>query len=310
MNSKWRWACVLGCAGMAGLATGLAAVDVAPGAVTPEDVAVTEGSPADANPYSIISDRNIFHLNPPPTNPPPPDTTLADLPKVMLTGIMKKHDAWEVFLAVPPKDNKENTVYLTLAPGEKQHDIELVKIRYDKEEVDIINGSIPQTLSVKSNSYASTAAAPPPHAGGAPPGLPGFGHKGGFAPLRNTLPTPSGPSSATTPRGGSAIIAGGGGGSAIISGGAGVASPNAPFAGGAYVSGGNPGYNPTGGAAVPNAAGEQIANALLNQQNRGIVPQPTAPPAPSEPLPVQAAGMMVHEAAGGPPMPPLLPGEK
>jgi hypothetical protein len=278
---------------MAGLATAMAAAD---------------SDPADANPYSVISDRNIFHLNPPPPAPEAEDVKPAELRKLMLTGIVKKHDTIKAWLAIPPKDNKETVIYMTLAPGEKQHDVELVKIRYDKEEVDVINAGTPQTLSVKSNSYASTAA-PAPHGGGAPAipgGMPGIGHRPGF-PGRNALPTPpTGPGAAMTPRGGSAIIAGGGSGSAIIGGG-GAGNAGSPFgasSGGAIVSGGSP-YVPTGAPGPANTAGEQIATSLFNQQNgRYQPPTPTAPPAP--PM-VQATGMLAQKMNMGGAAPPLPP---
>jgi hypothetical protein len=300
MNFKWTWACVLGCAGMAGLVSAMAAEDTVP---------------TDTNPYSVISDRNVFHLNPP---PPPPTTDATPPPeqrKVILTGLIKKHnserDAVEVFMAIPPKDAKDSMIYLTLAPGEKGHDVELVRVRFDKEEVDIVNAGIPETLSVKSNSYASITPPAAHVAGGAPamPGLPGFGHRGGF-PGRNALPTPGGggPAAAVTPGGGSAIIAGGGGssGSAIVAGGGGTAAtsynPNA-YAGssrGTLVSGGSP-YVP------PGNVGEQVAGSLFNQQTGRYQPaNPTAPPAPG---PIQAAAMAVQGAVGGPPAPPIPGGE-
>src|SRR5271163_2541148 len=144
MSSRWIWACVLGCAGMVGLANALAQGDTAA---------------ADANPYSVISDRNVFHLNPPPPPPAKDEAPPVEARKLILTGLMKKHnaerDAVVVFLAIPPKDAKDSMIYLTLAPGEKEHDVELVKVRFDKEEVDVINAGTPETLSVKSNSYAS-----------------------------------------------------------------------------------------------------------------------------------------------------------
>ena len=58
--------------------------------------ATEEASPAsavaapfndDSNPYSVITGRNVFHLNPP---PPPPSTQKEkppELPKVMLSGL-------------------------------------------------------------------------------------------------------------------------------------------------------------------------------------------------------------------------------
>jgi len=282
---------------MAGLATTMAAEDPAA---------------AEANPYSVISDRNVFHLNPPPLPPQIEEAAPKEVRKLILTGLMKKHnaerDAVEVFLAIPPKDAKETMIYLTLAPGEKEHDVELVKVRFDKEEVDVINAGTPETLSVKSNSYASITPPAAHIGGGAPPmpGLPGFGHRGGL-PGRNALPMPrgGGPAAALTPGGGSAIIAGGGSssGSAIIAGGGGEGTAGAAYnpygasSRGTLVSGGSP-YVPPG-----NSVGDQIANSLFNQQTgRYQPPVPTAPPAAPE---VQAASMLLHEAAGGPPAPPI-----
>jgi len=283
---------------MAGLATTLTAA---------------EPEPADANPYSVISDRNVFHLNPPPPAPPVDEAPPVEARKLMLTGIVKKGSAWRVWLAIPAKDSKETTIYLTLAPGEKEHDVELVKIRSEKEEVDVINAGIPQTLTVKSNTFASTAApAAHPERGGAPPmpgGIPGLGHRSGF-PSRNPMPTPAGSGAALTPRGGSAIIAGGGGGSAIISGGGGLGNGGSQYGSygtsgaGTIVSGGAP-YGGAGVASA-NTAGEQIATSLFNQQNGHYQPPtPTAPPAP--PL-VQATGMMAQKMTNpnGPPLPPNL----
>lgn len=292
MSSRWTWACVLGCAGMAGLTTVAAAED---------------STTADANPYSVISDRNVFHLNPPPPPPKTDEAPPAEERKLILTGLMKKHnaerDAVEVFLAIPPKDGKESMIYLTLAPGDKEHDVELVRVRFDKEEVDVINAGIPETLSVKSNSYASAVpSATHIGAGGAPPmpGVPGFGHRGGL-PGRSALPIPGRPSAEAGASGGSAIIAGGGAssGSAIVAGG-GEGPASSAYGRGALVSGGSP-YVPPG-----NNVGEQIANSLFNPQTgryQAATPAaPTAPPAPPE---VQAATMLLHEAAGGPPAPPI-----
>jgi hypothetical protein len=301
MSSKWTWTCLLGCAGMVGLATALAAADQ---------------DPVDANPYSVISDRNIFHLNPPPPAPPSEETPVVEARKLMLTGIVKKGDSLKVWLAIPAKDNKETTIYLTLAPGEKEHDVELVKIRSDKEEVDVINAGIPQTLTVKSNTFAQTGA-PAAHfeRGGAPAmpsGIPGLGHRSGF-PSRNGMPMQSAPGAALTPRGGSAIIAGGGGGgTAFVSGGGGIGNAGSSLGSGygtsgngTIVSGGTP-YAATG-MAPANTAGGQIATSLFNQQSGKY--QPTTPTAPPAPPMVQAAGMLAQKAtmgSAGPPLPPSL----
>ena len=57
------------------------------------------------------------------------------------------------------------------------------------------------------------------------------------------------------------------------------------------------------GGAVPNNPAAQIANTLLSGANAGQNYRPTAPQAPPEPLEVQTAGLLIHEANGGPPAP-------
>src|SRR5271156_6010519 len=98
VNCKLTWACILGlgCAGLAGFATAstLADADVVPG---------------DANPYSVISDRNVFHLNPPPPSAPAEAPKPLELPTVMLTGIVGKDKSVKVYLALRSKESKGDT---------------------------------------------------------------------------------------------------------------------------------------------------------------------------------------------------------
>ena len=56
---------------------------------------------------------------------------------------------------------------MNLAPGERKDDVELVSISTKEEEIEIINEGIKMTLSVKSNSFASTST-PAPAAAGVP----------------------------------------------------------------------------------------------------------------------------------------------
>ena len=86
----------------------------------------------DDNPYSVISDKNVFHLNPP---PPPPAVAEKppELPKVMLSGFQKVGKKMEVFLALPAKDPKD-TAYLALQAGDKSRGIEIVAIRANKRK--------------------------------------------------------------------------------------------------------------------------------------------------------------------------------
>jgi hypothetical protein len=251
-------------------------------------LAVANNPNSTLNPYNVISDRNVFRLNPPPP-PPEPEQKPVDLPKVMLTGFWTVGQRVKVLLAVPSKDAKVPPIYLTLGAGEGDQNLEVVNIRPSKEEVDILNSGTPQTLTVASNSYVSS---PPPSAPGRPggggfpmPGMPGPGRRGGF-------PMPSAQSAAPAPMaaaytGGSAIVVGGGdstsfGGSPIVSGGA------------SY-----------GGDAPASTAAAQIANSLFSPAQQYKPPvQDTAPPLPPE---VQAAGLLLSEKmpGGGPPAPPM-----
>jgi len=330
VSFKLTWRRVSGCAGAACLAwlgTAIAAADITPANAIPSPAvsnkmalvpAAAILAAADANPYSVISNRNVFHLNPPP--PPVVEAPPApDLPKVMLTGFLGKGKSVKVLLAIPPKENKDPTVYLTLAPGEKGgesgRDVELVQIHLDKEEVDIINSGTPQTLSVKSNSYVPAPRASPP-AGGAPamPRMPGIRRPPGFP--RNAQPPAGAPAAAATSSEGSAIVVGGGdgNGSAIVAGGGGGGG-NSSLAydasgGGAFVSGGAS----FGAMASVNNAGAQMANQIFNRvTGQGFGPGGQVKPAPSgNPMPGvgQAALLQAMETAGGPPAPPMdIPGE-
>jgi hypothetical protein len=304
VSSELTWICVLGCAAMAYCATAMAASEVVPD---------------EANPYSVISDRNIFHLNP----PPPPVSADApkplDLPKVMLTGFVGKGTSMKVLLAIPPaKDSKDTIAYLSLAPGDREHDVQLVKIHLDKEEVEIINSGTAQTLSAKSNSYAALAASPHseggPHEKGVPgihrPMIPGFTPPGRGVqgePAAETANSNFGRRS-----GGSSIIAGSGdnyasafGGSssgAIVSGGSSYGASGG-VASGQYV--------PSGTAAAGGDVGARIANTLFNPQTPNYqTPISAAPIIPPENQgPIMALKKATSEAATGggfPPLPPIV----
>ena len=295
VSSKLTWACVVGCAALAGLATTRAAAEV---------------TPTDGNPYSVISDRNVFHLNPPPP-PSSADDKPVELPKVALTGIIGKGNAMKVLLAIPPKNPKDSWTYLTLAPGQREQDVELVRIHAKQEEVEIINSGTAQTLS-RSNSYAA-AAAGAPRAGGNPAGekekgFPGLRHER-FSGLPGGPPGSAGPAAAATRGESSPLVVGGNGstGGAFVSGGSG-GSGSSFVSGGSSLGGGATGVanGAAGlGTAPGNNVGTQIGNALLNPASGHYqMPTPTAPPLPPD---VQGSLMVIHKAAmggGGPPLPP------
>jgi hypothetical protein len=291
VNARLTWAYVSGCVAISGLIIGSA---------------VAETTSEEANPYSVISDKNVFHLNPPPPATPAEVVKPPDLPKVMLSGFQKVGNSMKVYLALPAKDPKD-TAYLALQAGEKERDVEIVKIRADKQEVDIINTGTPMTLSIASNGFALTGGAAVAKAEKGPGPATFGGHRMALpgAPMPS-VPAPATPSPSS---GGSAIIMGGGGGNGggTPALGTGIAAGSSSYGGGAIVSGGGLSYSTPTQTAVPNTPGAQIANSLLSGGTPGEyhMPMPeNVNPAPPE---VQAAELLVHEAAGGPPSPVQVP---
>ncbi|HEY3854339.1 MAG TPA: hypothetical protein VGO67_08115 [Verrucomicrobiae bacterium] len=272
MSAKLKMAIVLGSAAFCGLVIA---------------TAFAETTTDDGNPYSIISDKNVFHLNPPP--PPPAEKEKPpDLPKVMLSGFQKIGSKMEVFLALPAKD-PANTAYLALQAGEKSRDIEIVAIRDKKKEVDIINTGTPMTLTISNNGFAlGGGSAPAARPGGPPtPGGNGFGNR-----RIPVMPPAAPPATAAAGNNNSAIIVGGS---------ANVMENLGNYTGNAFVSG-NQAPSMVGGT-VPNNPAAQIANTLLSGANTPQTYRPSTPQGPPEPAEVQAAGMLIHEANGGPPAP-------
>jgi hypothetical protein len=266
--------------------------------------AVAETTGADANPYAVISDKNVFHLNPPPPPVSAESTKPPDLQKVMLSGFQKVGNRMKVYLAIPAKDPKD-TAYLALQAGEKANDVEIVKIRVEKQEVDIINTGTAMTLTIASNGFAVTGGGVAAKTGGGPgPGMPGNHHMpgmpGAFPP---SMPAAAVPSPASVSSGGSAIIVGGGEGSSGGSGSFGSSAvASSSYGGGAIVSGGQSSYGNTA-AAAPNSPASQIANTLFSggqSQPYRMPTQDNIAPAPPE---VQAAGLLLNQAAHGPPAP-------
>jgi len=268
-----------------------------------------ETTPGDSNPYAIISERNAFHLNPPPPPPAPEAPKPPDLPAVKLSGFQKIGDHMKVYLAIPAKDPKD-TAYLSLQQGEKGSDVEIVAIRADKGEVDILNTGTPQTLNLLSNGFAVSGGAPAPARvnGGFMHHMPGMP-----VPQPTAIVPPTMPVSTQ----GSAMVIGG----SQSSGGATYGGGGATYGGGAGVTGGSPfvggGASPiTAAAAAPqfgsvgqvipggaNSTSAQVANALFSGGQYHIPPSPNITPAP---LDNQKAAILIQGAAGGPPVPPSI----
>jgi hypothetical protein len=158
--------------------------------LVPCGLAAPDGPPARtsdeaANPYAVIGDRNIFHLNPIPI-PPQEDQVKKDLPVIKLSGFLEIGTKVRALFCSSPKQPKEEPAYYNLAEGEKSDMLEVVKIHYKEGLVDIINSGTPMTLSLKDDSLATkervaaSIASHPAQPGGfggrkagGPPSMPG-----------------------------------------------------------------------------------------------------------------------------------------
>lgn len=267
-------------------------------------LAAADTGGSEANPYAVISDRNVFHLNPPPP-PPAPAEKPPDVPKVMLSGFRTVGGNTRVFLVLQPKDTKEPMKFLDLAQGEQNNGVEVVKINSEKREVDIINTGTRMTLSFANNGVA-VGAAPAASGHGVPGGLPPVP---GFPASRRTglpaAPRAAVPNEAPPASGNSAIIIGGNSSGTSSSGpivyGGGESTGSWAFNNNnsAIVTGG-PGVGAQPAPGIGSEAGSSIANALLSPASQYRVPPPAIPAPPA----VQAASLIAHGAAGGPPVPP------
>ncbi len=182
MKRLWKIAvCVAAC--MAFNASLSAAGPLVPNVNTLKKRAMTAGiqaatpAPAPAknplpdNPYSTIVVRNIFGLIPPAPPPDPNANKDAGLPKITPAGIMGEFGNWQVLFKVSPAQPVAGAKdeFYTLSEGQRQDDIEVVKIDDQKSLVTFDNHGTTQMLPL---SDAPSGGAP------ATPSLPGMGNPG------------------------------------------------------------------------------------------------------------------------------------
>jgi hypothetical protein len=121
----------------------------------------TENADDPANPYSVIIERNIFHLTAPPP-PPEPEKPKVELPVVKITGFVNIGSQQKVLFLSEPKDKKEGPFYYSLAEGgngvDGSHKLELVKIHPSQDGVDVINDGVAVTLTVKDDTLGASGA--------------------------------------------------------------------------------------------------------------------------------------------------------
>ena len=124
----------------------LLAVAVTISAVRADDLAVA------ANPYSAIAERNVFALVPIPTNPPVSETPLADPPpKITPNGTMSIFGKVQALFKVTPKampNQPAKDISYVMAEGERQDEIEVVKIDEEKRVITFNNHGTVQELAL------------------------------------------------------------------------------------------------------------------------------------------------------------------
>jgi hypothetical protein len=283
------------------------------------------GASDNSNPYAVITDRNVFHLNPPPV-PAAVVEKPVDVPKVYLDGIMKVGNEVRVFFSIPPKDKKPQASYFDLAANEKatggdDEVLELVRIHPDQQGVDVIINGTAETLSLEKNSLASADSKTNPFAGARPaPPAPAPA----AASSQSSAIIVGGDDRESSSRGGVAVGGGGGevttigGGGNSLSGGSGVsvAGGGGPGSGGgaspsSYGGNSSGGVSVSGGGASTGSTGSQLANTLFSGSgNQNLASAENVPPTtlvpPDQQALILAAQKQVSESSGIP-MPPLLP---
>lgn len=131
-------------------------------------VPVPAGNPPSGNPYTTVAVRNIFGLNPP-APPKPPEDPAKDLPKITPTGIMGIFGHYQVLFKVapvtkggpPPKDE-----FYILSEGQRQDNIEVVKIDEQNSLVTFDNHGITQALPLAAAASSGGGAAAASWSGG------------------------------------------------------------------------------------------------------------------------------------------------
>ena len=133
---------------------------------------ITPDSPANANPYQGIVDRNVFGLRPPPPpqEAPPPPKPPVNITLTGITTLMEKKRAFMSVTGSPKPGAPAATTSYMLTEGERQGDIEIVQIDEKEGSVKLKQSDTPVTISFKENGVKG---GPPPTAVAGQPN-PGF----------------------------------------------------------------------------------------------------------------------------------------
>jgi hypothetical protein len=128
------------------------------------------------NPYAAIAIRNLFGLNPPTLT----DTNVVEdpgLPKITPTGISGVFGSLQVLFKVSPAKPApaDKDQFYVLSEGQRQDDIEVVKIDYQKSLVTFDNHGTTQELPLAEAAGSGGGGTTAPATTGGMPGLPSRG---------------------------------------------------------------------------------------------------------------------------------------
>ena len=136
------------------------------------------------NPYLTVAARNVFALLPIPTNnpadsAPPPEPPPKITPNGIMTLFGKLQVLFKVAVKPPPGQPAKDQSYV-MTEGERQDEIEVVKINQNAGSIIFNNHGTVQELALVAATASGPASAPPPPAmGGIPIPIPRFNSSGG-----------------------------------------------------------------------------------------------------------------------------------
>jgi hypothetical protein len=138
-------------------------------------------NPLPDNPYATVAVRNIFGLIPPAPPPTLEEETAKNLPKITPTGIMTVFGQSQVLFkvaagaATKARQPAKEEFYI-LRKGQRQDDIEVIKIDEKNSLVTFDNHGTTQELPLANAPDSGAFASSPPGPGN--PGMPGPGNPG------------------------------------------------------------------------------------------------------------------------------------
>lgn len=236
-------------------------------------VALGDDAALPGNPYAPVVARNIFGLNPPPPVDPNAAADATPPPKITPNGIMSIFGQLQVLFKVanPAKAGKPaaDDDYI-LSEGQRQDDIEVVKIDEKAGVVTFNNHGQTQELALVAATPSST-----PAPGGGNPGNPPPPPPPGFRPPPGGLTRPIG----NTFNGGGVSSTGNYGGNRGNNPGNGGINPGGGTGGGL-----NFGYPSSGNSAFHNAAAQipegvtAETQPILIEANRAVAEDPSIYP--------------------------------